>query len=430
VNRGLILDLFAGPGGWSHAAAVLGVRDVGLEWDPWACRTRAAAGLLTVRTDVAAYPTWPFVGQTWGLIASPPCQAWSMAGKRLGLLDQPHVHQAVADLATGHDTREVLLTACRDERSLLAAEPMRYLHALHQGGQPEWVAMEEVPDVLPLWRQYAAILRTWGFSVWTGILNAADYGVPQTRKRAILLASRVRTAVPPQPTHAAVAEPDSLFGPGRHKWVSMAEALEWGATDRPVPTVCAGGGPGGGPEPFPPGSRRSLTDARTRGTWKPGPNSSDLIPHPRRNGPDWARHGQRDNRRADAPAPTFTAEVHRWSWSLRSNNQVHATVRPVTEPAGTLFFGHRANECLWIAEPHRGGTSQAQQEPGDVPDPIRITAVEAGTLQSFPADYPWAGNKGQQFSQIGNAVPPLLAAHLLAPHLDTTLNHDDFTLAA
>ncbi|MGW3867806.1 DNA cytosine methyltransferase, partial [Streptomyces sp. NPDC005047] len=44
--------------------------------------------------------------------------------------------------------------------------------------------------------------------------------------------------------------------------------------------------------------------------------------------------------------------------------------------------------------------------------------------------YPWAGNKGQQFSQIGNAVPPLLAGHLLAPHLGLPLNPDDFTLAA
>jgi DNA (cytosine-5)-methyltransferase 1 len=189
-----------------------------------------------------------------------------MAGKRLGLLDQPLVHQAVADLAAGRDTRAGLLTACRDERSLLAAEPMRYLHALHQADQPQWVVMEEVPDVLPLWRQYAAILRTWGFSAWTGILNAADYGVPQTRRRAILLASRLRTAAPPEPTHAAVPEPESLFGPGRQRWVSMAEALGWGATDRPVPTVCAGGGPGGGPEPFPSGSRKTLTDARDRGT--------------------------------------------------------------------------------------------------------------------------------------------------------------------
>lgn len=395
----IVLDLFAGPGGWSHALTVLGIRDVGLEWDEWACKTRAAAGQLTIRTDVAMYPVGPFLGKTTGLIASPPCQAWSMAGKRLGLLDQPLVHQAVADLAQGLDTRATLLTACRDERSLLAAEPMRYLHALHQHGQPEWIAMEEVPDVLPLWRQYAALLRGWGFSVWTGVLNAADYGVPQTRRRAILLASRTRTAEPPPPTHAKLAEPDSLFGPGRARWMSMAEALGWGATDRPVPTVCAGGGPGGGPEPFPSGSRKTLSDARDRGTWKP---------------PD--RPATQTSRQANEP--------HRWSWSLRSNNQSNATVRSVQEPAGTLFFGHRANQCVWVAEP----TPTDAQAPA--PESIRITAEEAGVLQTFPADYPWAGNKGQQFSQIGNAVPPRLAAHLLAPHLGKPLCPDDFTLAA
>ncbi|MGW2479905.1 DNA cytosine methyltransferase [Streptomyces sp. NPDC001571] len=395
----MVLDLFAGPGGWSHALTVLGVRDVGLEWDEWACKTRSAAGQLTIRTDVAMYPVGPFLGKTTGLIASPPCQAWSMAGKRLGLVDQPLVHQAVTDLAQGQDTREKLLAACRDERSLLAAEPMRYLHALHQHGQPEWVAMEEVPDVLPLWRQYAAILRTWGYSVWTGVLNAADYGVPQTRRRAILLASRTRTAEPPPPTHAKLAEPDSLFGPGRARWMSMAEALGWGATDRPVPTVCAGGGPGGGPEPFPSGSRKTLSDARDRGTWKP---------------PD--RPATQTSRQANEP--------HRWSWSLRSNNQSNATVRSLQEPAGTLFFGHRANQCVWVAEP----TPTDAQAPA--PESIRITAEEAGVLQTFPADYPWAGNKGQQFSQIGNAVPPRLAAHLLAPHLGKPLCPDDFTLAA
>lgn len=423
----MILDLFAGPGGWSHSLTVLGARDVGLEWDEWACKTRAAAGQLTIRADVAVYPVRPFLGRTVGLIASPPCQAWSMAGKRLGLVDQPLVHQAVADLAAGRDTRARLLAACRDERSLLAAEPMRYLHALNTVGEPEWVAMEEVPDVLPLWRQYAAVLRRWGFSVWTGILNAADYGVPQTRRRAILLASRVRTAQPPPPTHAQVAEHESLFGPGRARWVSMAEALGWGATDRPVPTVCAGGGPGGGPEPFPSGSRKTLSDARERGTWTPRPDGA--VPPSHREGARWAaRHGTRENRAADVPVPMFTAESRRWAWSLRSNNQANATVRSIEEPAGTLFFGHRANECTWVAAP-ASSPSQDTEAPA-LPEPIRITAREAGLLQTFPANYPWAGNKGQQFSQIGNAVPPRLAAHLLAPHLGKTLTPDDFTLAA
>ncbi|MFI1183565.1 DNA cytosine methyltransferase [Streptomyces sp. NPDC020799] len=400
----MVLDLFAGPGGWSHPLKALGVRDVGLEWDEWACKTRAAAGLVTIRTDVAMYPAWPFLGKTQGLIASPPCQAWSMAGKRLGLVDQPLVHQAVADLAEGRDTRERLLAACRDQRSLLAAEPMRYLHALNTVGEPEWVAMEEVPDVLPLWRQYAVILRSWGFSAWSGILNAADFGVPQTRRRAILLASRTRTAGPPAPTHAKSAEPPALFGPGRTQWVSMAEALGWGATDRPVPTVCAGGGPGGGPEPFPSGSRKALADARDRGTWKHRPRGT----------------GQKHS------APVVSPSGARWSWSLRSNNQAHATVRSLDEPAGTLFFGHRANECVWVADPVDGH----QHEDGPAPDPIRITAAEAGLLQTFPADYPWQGNKGQRFSQIGNAVPPRLAAHLLAPHLGKTLGPDGFVLAA
>ncbi|OKI09432.1 DNA methylase [Streptomyces sp. CB02923] len=405
----MIVDLFAGPGGWSHALSLLGVRDVGLEWDEWACRTRAAAGQLTLRTDVARYPVRPFVGRTTGVIASPPCQAWSMAGKRLGLLDQPLVHQAVTDLAAGRDTREALLARCRDERSLLAAEPMRYLHALNPVGQPEWVVMEEVPDVLPLWKQYAAILRSWGFSVWAGILNAADFGVPQTRRRAILLASRTRPAVPPEPTHARVPEPPTLFGPGRARWVSMAEALGWGATDRPVPTLCAGGGPGGGPEPFPSGSRKTLADARDRGTWQHPPPAAG------------ARRPRRSTR-TGAPAGTSPG----WAWALRTNSQTNATVRRADEPAGTLFFGHRANECIWVAEP---ATSEADEQ-GTAPETIRITAPEAGVLQTFPADYPWAGNKGQIFSQIGNAVPPRLAAHLLSPHLGRTLGPDDFSLAA
>ncbi|WP_329377001.1 DNA cytosine methyltransferase [Streptomyces sp. NBC_01351] len=411
--RDLIVDLFAGPGGWGHALHVLGVRDVGLEWDEWACKTRAAAGQTTIRTDVALYPVRPFVGRTRGLIASPPCQAWSMAGKRLGLVDQPLVHQAVADLAVGRDTRPQLLAACQDPRSLLAAEPMRYLHALHTVGEPEWVLMEEVPDVAPLWKQYAAVLRTWGFSTWSGILNAADYGVPQTRRRAILIASRTRRAAPPEPTHAKLGEQESLFGPGRQRWVSMAEALGWGRTDGPVPTVCAGGGPGGGPEPFPSGSRKTLSDARDRGAWQSPPPRMEPSRSSKTGPPCRCREGAR-------PSPRCTAGP---DWVLRSNSQANAAVRPVTEPAATLFFGNRANECIWTTRSTTALCSVAAPA-------IRITAEEAGILQSFPAAYPWQGTKGQRFSQIGNAVPPLLAGHLIAPHVERTLNRDDFVLAA
>ncbi|MFI1577666.1 DNA cytosine methyltransferase [Embleya sp. NPDC020630] len=373
----MILDLFAGPGGWSQGLRDLGALDFGLEWDPAACATRLAAGHGTLRVDVAAQPTGPFLGWVDGVIASPPCQAWSTAGKRLGLLDQPLVHQAVADLARGIDEREHLLTACRDPRSLLAAEPMRYLHALHtHSGQPRWVCMEEVPDVLPLWKQYAQILRGWGFSVWTGLLNAADYGVPQTRRRAILIASRTRTATPPQPTHAEHAEPVGLFGPGRDRWLSMAEALGWEW----------------------PGT------VNTQGARRPGAGGNEFGSEQ----PSWALTGSAR------------------SWVLRSNSQAHAAVRALDQPAPTMFFGHRANEARWESAseiPPRTPAIAKTKTPE-----LRLTVAQAGTLQSFAPDYPWQGGRSRQFSQIGNAVPPLMARHLLAPHICPT--REDFDLAA
>jgi DNA (cytosine-5)-methyltransferase 1 len=208
----VIVDLFAGPRGWSEGLRMLGLTDIGLEWDSAACRTAHAAGHPVIQTDVAAYPTAPFAGRITGKISSPPCQPWSRAGKRAGLADQALVQQAVHDLAFGRDTRTELRAACADERSLLAAEPMRWLYDL----RPEWVCMEQVPDVLPLWKQYALYLQKWGYSTWAGILNAADYGVPQTRKRAILIASRTRAVTAPAPTHAKAPELD-LFGDCRRR---------------------------------------------------------------------------------------------------------------------------------------------------------------------------------------------------------------------
>lgn len=76
MNR-LVVDLFGGPGGWDLGARALGIDPVGAERDRWACVTRAAVGLCTIRCDVASLAHEPLVGRVDGLIGSPPCPAFS-----------------------------------------------------------------------------------------------------------------------------------------------------------------------------------------------------------------------------------------------------------------------------------------------------------------------------------------------------------------
>ncbi|MFD7595970.1 DNA cytosine methyltransferase [Kitasatospora sp. NPDC059812] len=232
-----IIDLFAGPGGWSEGLRRLGHTDTGLEIDAAACATRAAAGHRTIRTDVAAYPTAPLVGRVSGLIGSSPCQTFSTAGLGAGADDIELCHQGLDDLAAGRDTRSALRTAT-DARSLLAVEPLRYALDL----RPDWIALEEVPSVEPLFAHIARVLRGIGYSTWVGVLNAADYGIPQTRRRAFLLASTTHQVAPPEATHAKVPEPESLFGPGRAAWNTMADVLNLATGDVVTRGEHTGGG--------------------------------------------------------------------------------------------------------------------------------------------------------------------------------------------
>ncbi|MEU5311889.1 DNA cytosine methyltransferase [Streptomyces sp. NPDC021562] len=349
-----IVELFRGPGGWAEGLRMLGLADIGLEWDPAACQTARAAGHATIQADVATYPTGPFQDRITGLIASPPCQAWSRAGKRAGLADQALVHQAVHDLAHGRDARTELLNRCKDKRSLLAAEPMRWLADL----RPEWVCLEEVPDVLPLWRQYALYLQQWGYSTWTGVLNAADYGVPQTRKRAILLASRARPVTAPAPTHAK-SPVIGLFGECLAPWVSMAEALG-----------------------LPSGVTVNTRGDRPRDVRGRAAGGNEFT--------------------ADGPSNALTGRARSWKlrsgqgWKLPSGDTEHYE-RALSEPSFTITSS--ANRCKWV---------------GDGVEERNLTLAEAAILQSLPADHPFHGTRTKQFEQVGNVVPPLLAAHIVS----------------
>lgn len=330
----MILDLFAGPGGWSEGLRILGMADIGIEWDASACATRAAAGHRTIRADVSAYPTAPFVGKVTGLIASPPCQDFSVAGKGAG--------------RTGDRGRHV-------------DEVIRWADAL----RPEWIACEEVPPVLPIWEDFATVFRSWGYSAWCGVLNAANYGVPQTRQRAFLIASRVRPALPPEPTHAKAPAP-SLFGPELAPWVSMADALGW-------PEVMSGG-------------QWVLRSGQTVA------------------GADLAR------RPADRPALTVLSRSDLWCWE-----------QPATTVAGDPRITARCHHDEGSQGSNAKSTTQVRAGDYEGTEPVKLTPAEALLLQSFPPGYPVQGTKTKRFEQIGNAVPPLLAAHVVASVADVQL---------
>ncbi|MFF3957386.1 DNA cytosine methyltransferase [Streptomyces sp. NPDC001890] len=265
-----IVDLFGGPGGWDVAAQRLGLPVTGIENDHSACETRRAAGLGTVEGDVRAYGPADFPTAT-DLIGSPPCQPYSIGGKGAGRRALDTVLHFAALLAARQDIRSGLATL-DDERTGLVLEPLRWILAALDIGRPyRTVMLEQVPTVLPVWEAMAKILRAEGYTVVTGRLHAEEYGVPQTRARAVLVARRRDRAALPAPTHRRYSRTTEQCAgdPTLQPWVSMAEAIGWGMTHRPALTVAVGTA-AGGPDPScvgGSGSRATLYGERDAGRW-------------------------------------------------------------------------------------------------------------------------------------------------------------------
>ncbi|MHC5704990.1 DNA cytosine methyltransferase [Streptomyces sp. PKU-MA01144] len=319
-----IVDLFAGPGGLDVAAEKLGIPTVGLEWDAGACATRRAAGLTTVEGDVRDYGPGNFP-EVDVLAGGPPCQTFTVAGNGAGRRALDDVLAFVKRMVA-REARALIaedLAKLKDERTGLVLEPLRWaLEAIDAHDRPyRAIILEQVPAVLPVWEAFAEALEDEGYSAECGILRTEEFGVPQTRKRAVLIARRCEGAPSlPTPTHRPYRKgvPRDTGDPNRLPWTAMSDVL-----DRRTPfVVISNYGTGGDPK-------------------------------------------ARGRRRSDEPSATVTGKM--------SRNRV---VTP------------------------------------DDTELARFSHHEAGQIQTFPGDYPWSGCDVSQ--QIGNAVPPRLAMHVLS----------------
>lgn len=243
--------------------------------------------------------------------------------------------------------------------------------------------MENVPHLLGTFEhgQIISKAESMGFKVCSEILCAADYGVPQTRRRAFIIGCNFLDpsfVFPPRKTHydsakggaqSSLLEVDGDgYLPGAEKWKTVRNAI----TDLPPPTgteIRNEAPPldlhfGRSPTP--------ISLARYQAIPEEGMNRFDLQKR----------------------APHLTPEC----WIRKKSG-------------GTDLFGR-----LWWDRPaFTIRTEFFKPEKGRYLHPTQhrpITHREAARLQSFPDNFVFKGSKIGIARQIGNAVPPLLAARV------------------
>jgi len=186
-----LIDLFAGCGGMTR-----GFEDSGrfrsrfaVELDPDAAETyRQNFGDHVFAGPIERVEEFPAADV---VIGGPPCQGFSPLNMRgVGL----------------------------ERRSLWR----QYLRAIEEA-EPSAFVMENVPQLLRS-AEYEAFVEAaedLGFTVEGKILNAADYGVPQTRKRAIAIGSRLGSPRWPEQTHF----PPGKVPDGKEEWRTFRDAV-------------------------------------------------------------------------------------------------------------------------------------------------------------------------------------------------------------
>lgn len=329
------IDLFCGAGGMSLGFQQAGFEPIlAIDNDADAINTHKAnfpgdSICADIRT-IEHFPTADVV------VGGPPCQGFSRLGKKANIV--------------------------RTE-NFLWREYMRCV----EESQPACFVIENVPEFLkdPAFEGVSKEAKRLGYQLTWGVLNAANYGVPQRRNRTIIIGSRLATPMMPPQTHQ---EPGStLFS--LPPWRTVRDAIG----DLPL-------------EP----TETNLHNSRNVSALSierykhipPGGNRKDL---PLELQPDCWRY-------KDPRGGGSTDLMGRMVWDAPS-----LTIR-------TQFLKPEKGRYLH-PEAHRS-----------------ITVREGARLQTFPDDFRFEGSVFQIVKQIGNAVPVELARNVaieILKHIDT-----------
>ncbi|KAA0141017.1 DNA cytosine methyltransferase [Gimesia chilikensis] len=222
--------------------------------------------------------------------------------------------------------------------------------------------MENVPNLLTS-EEGAEIIRTaeeLGFEIRSGVLLASQYGVPQNRKRAFIIGSKIGAIELPEPTGEVSTVRDAFKGipakPTVHNFVQNG----------PVPT-----------EKLHIARNPTELSKKRYALIPPGGNRFDL----------------------QRLAPELTPQC----WIKKTQGG--------TDLYGRLEWNGPAR-CTIRTEFYKPEKGRYLHPKEDRP----ITHWEAARLQTFPDDFLWCGSKIKIAIQIGNAVPPKLS-NCIAKHI-------------
>jgi DNA (cytosine-5)-methyltransferase 1 len=348
------IDLFAGAGGLSVGFEMLNRRAyrsvMANDFNAFACETyRANFRSPCIDGDIVSYLEKHSndIPKADLVMGGPPCQGFSLLNKNREL-----------------DPRKSLW--------------IPFLRIVELSGARVFL-MENVPQLLDSdeFREIREKAGSMGFKLWHGVLVASDYGVPQVRKRAIIVGAKDKDPslfFPPAKTHFdprkakrnLKAEAQGALSPEARPWVSVREAI----SDLPPPFG---------------------TEIRDE--------SPPLDLHFGRN--PTAKSMERYRAIPDEGMNRFDLQ----------ERALHLTPRCWIDKrsGGTDLFGR-----LWWDRPSFTiRTEFYKPEKGRYLHPSQhrpITHREAARLQTFPDDFHFTGTKIEIARQIGNAVPPLLAA--------------------